>query len=176
MTLRLMLLRHAKSSWLDPGTDDKERPLSPRGLKAAPAIGRYMRKTGYSPELVLCSDARRARETWRLVADELKAGPKIMIDGAIYDFGNGGQVMDTIRTRAKNERCVLVVGHNPSIGLLALQLTGSGDAKLRKQMGTKFPTGALAVVDFEIENWSDLGTVRGTLFDFTRPKDLGVSE
>ncbi len=170
--LRLMLLRHAKSSWTDPGRDDQDRPLSPRGQKAAPLIGRFMHSHKLLPELVLCSPARRARETWKLASSEIKASPRVVMDDALYDFGNGGRILDAVRGKADGAKSVLVVGHNPSIERLAQRLIGKGDAKLRKRMAEKYPTGALAVVTFDIDDWDDIEDGKGTLSDFARPRDL----
>ncbi len=174
MPLRLMLLRHAKSSWTDPGMDDRDRPLSSRGVKAAGAVGRHMRKEAFIPDLVLCSPARRARDTWRLVANELHASPRIVVDDAIYDFGNGGRIVDAVRRIAVQESAVLVAGHNPSLERLALRLSTDADDKSRHRMEQKFPTGALAVIDFEMQTWRDLGKKAGVLVSFVRPKDLGA--
>lgn len=176
MTLRLLLLRHAKSSWTDPGLDDRDRPLNPRGIKAAAAIGRYMLKEDLIPELVLCSPARRARETWRLAAEQLKNAPRLLIEDAIYDFGNGGRVLDALRQHASNERSVLIVGHNPSLERLALRIAPEGDREARHRMEQKFPTGGLAVIDFRAENWRDASNQQGVLVSFIRPRDLGGSE
>lgn len=170
--LRLILLRHAKSSWTDPGRDDHDRPLNARGQKAAPLIGRFMRDEKLDPDLVLCSPARRARETWKLASAELKSAPRLLMEDALYDFGNGGRVLDTVRGKADSAKSVLVVGHNPSIERLAQRLVGKGDAKLRKRLGEKYPTGALAVISFDIAKWDDIEDGKGTLTVFTRPRDL----
>ncbi len=170
--LRLMLLRHAKSSWTDPGLDDHNRPLNPRGSKAAPLIGRFMRSQKLVPDLVLCSPARRARETWKLVSAELGSAPRLLMEDALYDFGNGGRILDTVRARADIAKSVLVVGHNPSIERLAQRLIGKGDAKLRRRVADKYPTGTLAVVTFESGDWDNIEDGKGTLAFFARPRDL----
>lgn len=170
--LRLLLLRHAKSSWTDPGLDDHDRPLNPRGQKAAPLIGRFMRTHKFTPDLVLCSPARRARETWKLASAELGSAPRLLMEEALYDFGNGGRILDTVRTKADNAKSVMVVGHNPSIERLAQRLIGKGDAKLRRRVADKYPTGALAVITFDVGAWGDIEDGKGTLQAFTRPRDL----
>lgn len=170
--LQLLLFRHAKSSWTDPGVDDKDRPLNPRGVKSAPLIGRFMREHKLMPDLVLCSPARRARDTWKLASAELRGSPRLLMEDALYDFGNGGRILDTVRARADSAKSVLVVGHNPSIERLAQRLIGSGEAKLRKRLGEKYPTGALAVIAFNTGDWSDVEDGKGTLSSFTRPRDL----
>ena len=170
--LRLMLLRHAKSSWTEPGMDDRSRPLSRRGLAAAPVMGAFMRREGLIPELVLCSPARRARDTWKLAGDELKTAPKLLIEDAIYDFGNGGRILDAIHARAGIAKTLLVIGHNPSLERLALRLIGDAKGRAAKEMERKYPTGALAVVDFDKPDWTKIGDGLGRLASFTRPRDL----
>jgi phosphohistidine phosphatase len=170
--LRLLLFRHAKSSWTDPGLDDHDRPLNPRGQKAAPLIGRFMREHKLVPDLVLCSPARRARETWKLASTELGAAPRLLVEDGLYDFGNGGRILDTVRGKADSAKSIMVVGHNPSIERLAQRLIGKGDMKLRRRLAEKYPTGALAVVTFETKDWSAIEDGKGTLSIFIRPRDL----
>ena len=154
--LNLMLLRHAKSSLADAGQEDSDRPLNDRGRLAAAAVGRYMASNSLVPQLVLCSPATRARETWGLVAGELTAAPAILIAAEIYDFGDGKALMDCLRRKAGAAPSVLLVGHNPSIGRLAQSLAGAGDKKLRERLQTKYPTAALAVISFDLDNWGSL--------------------
>ena len=170
--LRLMLLRHAKSSWADPGLDDRDRPLSPRGSRAARSMGQFMRERALIPDLVLCSPARRARDTWKLAAEELKTKPRLLIEEAVYDFGNGGRVWQAVCARGESAPVVLVVGHNPSIERLALRLAGLEDTALRAQIERKYPTGSLVVFDFEVERWAEATETNGRLVSFTRPKDI----
>jgi phosphohistidine phosphatase len=170
--LRLMLLRHAKSSWTDPARDDRDRPLSARGLKAAPAIGAFMRKEKLVPDLVLCSPARRSRDTWKLAAEALKAAPKVIVDDALYDFGNGGKLLDALRHKGNEAKVVLLVGHNPSLERLALRLIGKGDKKLKDRIAKKYPTGALAVIEFKASDWKNVKDAEGELVSFTRPTDV----
>lgn len=170
--LRLFLFRHAKSSWTDPGLDDEDRPLNPRGQKAAPLIGRFLRAHKLVPDLVLCSPARRARDTWKLASAELGTAPRLIIEEALYDFGNGGRILDTVRSKADAAKSVMVVGHNPSIERLAQRLIGKGDAKLRKRLADKYPTGALAMITFDAVDWHRVEDGKGTLSVFIRPRDL----
>ena len=170
--LNLMLLRHAKSSWADAGQADSDRPLNDRGKSAAVAVGRYMASNGLGPQLVLCSPARRARDTWGLVAGELKAFPAILIAAEIYDFGDGKALMECLRHKAGATPSVLLVGHNPSIAGLTQNLIGKGSAKLRERLEKKYRTAALAVVSFDLDNWGALAAGSGTLLRFVRPADI----
>lgn len=169
--LTLMLLRHAKSSWSDAATADLDRPLSPRGRRAAQAMGRFIASENLVPDLVLCSPARRARETWKYVAAELKSAPKVMTEETIYDFGNGSRLLDALRKRAGTAKRVMIVGHNPSMERLAVRLAAAGEEKLRGRLARKYPTAALAVIGFEATDWAGLPET-GSLERFVRPKDI----
>jgi phosphohistidine phosphatase len=170
--LNLMLLRHAKSSWADTGQADPDRPLNDRGKRAAVAMGRNMASNDLVPQLVLSSPARRAKETWGLLAGELTTIPAILIATEIYDFGDGKALMECLRNKAGAARSVLLVGHNPSIERLAQNLIGTGSGKLRERLEEKYPTAALAVISFDLDDWGSLATGSGTLLRFVRPKDI----
>jgi phosphohistidine phosphatase len=168
--LTLMLLRHAKAREPEPGTSDMDRDLAARGKRAAQAIGRHMAARDLAPELVLCSPARRAMETWRLAAAELAKPPRLIVDGTIYDFGDGDGLLDVLGRQAGDASSVLIAGHNPSIEQLAQRLATCGDKKLRARLAQKYPTAALAVIAFDAPDWSAIGT--GKLIAFVRPKDI----
>ena len=170
--LNLMLLRHAKSSLADAGQEDSDRPLNDRGRRAAMAVGRYMASNDLVPQRVLCSPARRARETWGLVAGEFAAAPEIVIVPEIYDFGDGKTLMECLRRKAGAAQTVQLVGHNPSIGRLAQNLVGKGDKKLRERLAKKYPTAALAVISFDLDNWKSLTAGAGILRHFVIPRDI----
>lgn len=170
--LNLMLLRHAKSSWAETGQADLDRPLNERGKRSAAAMGRYMASHVLVPQLVLCSPARRARETWTHAAGELKASPAVLVVDEIYDFGDGKALMECLRHQAGAAQSIMLVGHNPSIGALARSLVGTGSRKLRERLEEKYPTAALAVVSFDLANWGSLAAGSGTLLRFVTPTDI----
>jgi phosphohistidine phosphatase len=171
--LTLSLLRHAKSSWADPELDDHDRPLAKRGAKAMPGLAKFMRQEKLRPGLVLCSDALRTRATLALLVAEIGGPPpRIVYDEALYLAAP-----DTIRARiaelAGDERHVLVVGHNPGLHALALELVGEGDRKTLALLAREFPTGALAVLSFSVATWPDVTSASGHLEQFTTPRQLG---
>ena len=170
--LTLMLLSHAKSIQSDAGQADSDRPLNKRGRRAAVAVGRYMASNDLLPQLVLCSPAIRAKETWGLAAGQLTTAPAIHIVPEIYDFGDGKALLEYLRRKAGAVQSVLLVGHNPSIGILAQILIGKGNNKLREQLEKKYPTAALAVISFDFDNWGALAAGTGKLLHFATPKDL----
>ncbi|MFN0191184.1 MAG: SixA phosphatase family protein [Aestuariivirga sp.] len=170
---RLLLLRHAKSSWATPGLDDRDRPLTKRGEVAAKAIGKWIAEHGLVPEQILCSPAKRTRETWKFVAQNLKQAAPVSYLEDIYDFGNGGKLIDAASNQPDTVGTLMIVGHNPSMERAAHRLSQLGDAKLIARMENKYPTAALAVIEFTSKSWSGIG--QGTLRHFVRPKDLGIS-
>lgn len=166
---QLLLLRHAKAVIGDPDMEDFDRPLAGRGEKAAKAMGRYMAEHGLSPDLVLCSPARRTRATWEIAARELpKADVRMLED--LYDFGDGSALLDAIRTHGGSAKRLLLVVHNPATQNLALALSGSGERALRRQMMEKYPTAALAVLTFASGTWSGTAEGAGRLDAFICPR------
>jgi phosphohistidine phosphatase len=168
----LLLLRHAKSSWETPELADVDRPLAPRGKEAAPRLARLMAKKGWRPDLVLCSQAERVRETWQLMAPVLGEGIPCKTLRTIY-LGAPSQLLATLRRADKEAKTLMLIGHNPGLGALAASLSGGGPKKSLEKMSNKFPTGALAVIDFDLDDWSGVMPGGGRLEAFVRPKDLG---
>jgi phosphohistidine phosphatase len=168
---RLLLLRHAKSSWSEPGASDHERPLNRRGQEAAPRIGAYLARHGLIPDGVLCSPARRARETWELVSAETPAAPPATFTERLYD-ATPRTLLDVFRHAEPQATSLLVVGHNPGLQEVATQLIASGDLEDRERLREKLPTGGLVVIDFPIEDWVKLHPRSGRLERFVVPRML----
>ncbi len=159
--LTLSLLRHAKSSWDDVGSSDFERPLAPRGLEAAPRMGRAMRTAGIKPTLILCSAATRTRQTLDLVLPELGTPvPNVIYDEKLY-LAPPVQMLDCIQRLPASEPHVLMVGHNPGHQILAFELAGSGDKAALAAVADKFPTAARDVLSNKTREWRDDATRRG---------------
>ncbi|MBM2711464.1 histidine phosphatase family protein [Mesorhizobium caraganae] len=168
---QLLLLRHAKSSWDDPALADFDRPLAPRGLKAAPMMGRELARRDWLPDLALVSPALRTRETWRLVSAELPARVPVEFTERLF-YATAGDILAEVQQAIASAGCLLVLGHNPGLEDFARRLAGPrSDAGARRKLEEKFPTGALArfVVD---DNWADLAFGTARLTHCIRPKDL----
>ena len=161
----LLLLRHAKSSWGDPLLPDHDRPLTKRGRKAAPRMGRWLQENDLRPDSVLCSTATRSRETLQLVLSELsKAVPIPVSMRAELYHGNVAVLLSVLREVAEPAEKVLVVGHNPDLETLVTHLTGQTE---------RLSTGAVARVELDLSDWSELtDATRGTLVSVTRPREL----
>ena len=168
----LALLRHAKSDWGNAGLGDFDRPLAPRGRKAAPRMGWAIRELGLSPDLILCSEAKRARETWNLAGPEIGGKPALHIRRNLY-LAAPNTILRAVQGTAPEAQTVLVIGHSPGMENLALALCGPGsDPDLVAALRDKFPTAALAVLTFEVEDWTEIAPGAGNLRHFIRPRDL----
>jgi phosphohistidine phosphatase len=166
--MTLYLLRHAKSSWDEPGLADHDRPLAPRGRRAAKLIPKHIRSEGIAPELVLCSTARRARETFEGIASALGDDPEVRFEDGLYG-ASADALLARLQAIPEDVESAMLIGHNPSIESLALLLAASGNDLDR--LRSKFPTGALATLTFDVP-WAELAPGTATLTAFVRPKDL----
>jgi len=175
--LTLSLLRHAKSSWDEPGLGDHERPLAKRGLKAAPKVGAALARMSVKPDLVLCSDAVRTRETLSLILPKLAAPPpQVVYDEVIYMATPAALLMRIRNVETEHSdrkpRHVMVVGHNPGLEELAMLLIGSGADDDMTRIAEKFPTCAVAIIAFETDNWTEIDAGAGRLEHFIMPRHL----
>ena len=166
----LVLLRHLKSAWDEPGLEDHKRPLAPRGHRAGERIRRHIEDAGISPQLVLCSSAVRAVQTWEAVrgglADDLELGIEDGLYGASSDslLSRLNDVPDTVAT-------AMLVAHNPGIGDLAAGLAGSADGDALERMAEKYPTGGLATLTFA-GPWAGLAWGDARLVEYVVPREL----
>jgi phosphohistidine phosphatase len=169
--LTLSLLRHAKSSWADPSLDDFDRPLAPRGRKAAPRMGAFIASQGLIPDLVRCSGAARTRETLALAAGAWPSPPETVHDDALY-HATVPALFAQLHAAPDARPHIMMVGHNPGLHAFALQLVGSGAGTDLRNLAHKFPSGALAVITFDAPHWRAIRPGDGRLTLFMRPKDL----
>lgn len=166
---RLFVLRHAKSSWSDPDLDDKDRPLAPRGRQAAELLAEHVRANGIRPGQVLVSPAKRTLETLEGVAPP----GEVIVEPELYGASTK-DLLERLRSVPDEIGSVMVIGHNPAMQALVLELAdpGSSDPARLQSAAQKFPTGALAT--FELDGpWAGLGPGTAVLVALVRPKDLG---
>ena len=166
---KLYLMRHAKSSWDDPRLEDHERPLTSRGRKAALRMGEHLAEVKVTPEVVLVTSAVRARETVEQLRSSLPPEAEVKVEPRLYS-ASGADLLRRIKRLSPRAGSVLIVGHNPAIQELTLELAGRGDALERA--AKKFPTAAVAVLEARVQRWADLAPGKARLVDFVRPKDL----
>ena len=168
----LYLLRHAKSALKDTGMDDHERPLAPRGKRAARALAQHFRASGVSPSLVLCSSSVRTRETLDLVMPGFAKAPIVAIERGLY-LAEPREILARLKRIEPEVETVMVIGHNPGLHELALRLAEQGEDAPRGALKAKFPTGALAVYAVE-KDWAALGPRTARLADYRIPAELGA--
>ncbi|MCC6468069.1 MAG: histidine phosphatase family protein [Alphaproteobacteria bacterium] len=171
MSRRLYLMRHAKSSWDDAAPDDRGRDLSARGRAAADRMGAFCGAERIAPALVLCSTARRARETLARLVPHLPGSRRIEFEDGLYLAG-AAELVRRLRRVEDPVRSVMLVGHNPGLQELAATLCASGDEAALARLRGKYPTGALAEITLPIEHWRQLEIDTGMLVRFVAPRDL----
>lgn len=162
---RLTLVRHAKSSWADPGASDEDRPLNERGERDAPVMGRHLAALGFRPTLVLTSPAVRARQTAQIVARELGYPAEFLQREQDLYLATPDQICAVVAREAGTLRDVVVCGHNPGLTELANRLAGTGTLD-------NLPTCGVFAVKLRLRSWADLPGSRGELTHFTCPKAL----
>jgi phosphohistidine phosphatase len=159
---KLLLLRHAKSSWDDAGLADFDRPLNDRGRKAAPLIGDLMRKWQLRPDLIISSPAARARETVKLVLEASGIKTELRYDERIYE-ATAARLLEVIYGVEDDKQEVMLVGHNPGFENLLERLTTES---------LRVPTAALALVALGADRWNEAGARGGRLEWLVKPKEL----
>lgn len=163
MTHRLILLRHAKSDWPEE-VPDHDRPLAKRGRRDAPAVGRWLRQHGHIPDTVICSTARRTRETWELASAKLDSDPDITFEPRAY-AASAMTLLHLVRELPESAGTALIIAHNPGISELARSLAGTSRGEL------SFPTAGVAVLEVRL-SWADLGPGDASLVAFATPADM----
>jgi len=167
MTRTLYLLRHAKSAWGDVGLADIDRPLANRGWEGAKAAGAYLAHTGALPDRILCSVARRARETLAGLLPHLDRELDVALTRRIYNADPDGLL--TLVRGQPDSAGLLLIGHNPAVEDLAFALVGGGDPAALGRMRHKYPTAGLATIAFAAGSWSEISAGQGNLTDFWTP-------
>lgn len=172
--LRLSLLRHAKSSWKNPGLPDIERSLSSRGRAAAPVMGEAIAERLLVPDLIVCSSSRRTRETYDLVSQGWEEPPEVDYRETLYHAAPD-KLLEIVREQSDQIRHLMLIGHNPGFHIFGYDLIGRGAGHARDRLSEKFPTCGLLVVDFPAGSWQDVRYGAGELALFLVPADLGLT-
>jgi phosphohistidine phosphatase len=170
---RLFLLRHAKAQPADGGTEDFDRTLLLSGMQDGAAMARHLRKAGHHLDLILCSASARTTQTAELVLHELES--EIDYRDNLY-LADAAKIIAAIRAAPASVSALMVVGHNPGMedcaATLAREPVRRKERARHEALEEKFPTCALAILDFDIGRWRDVAPASGKLVDFVRPKDL----
>jgi phosphohistidine phosphatase len=159
---RLLILRHAKSSWDDPHLDDHDRPLNGRGKRDAPRVGERLREERILPDRIVSSTAVRARRTAEEVAEACGYDREIALAQRLYG-AEPDDCLALLRELPDEDETVMLVGHNPCLEDLVARLAGRAE---------RMPTAALAVFDLPLDSWAEITSgSRGKLLALWRPKE-----
>lgn len=167
----IILLRHAKSSWGDSSVEDFDRSLNQRGERAATLVGQFLRHEGLHPDLILCSAARRTRETLVRVQGAMLDDATTLIERELY-LASANTLLERLRKVSDESERVLIIGHNPGLEDLAALLVEPKGSPFEEKLALKYPTAGLAVLTFDIGRWHDLKKKSGHLDLFATPRDL----
>ena len=155
-------MRHAKSSWENSDLADFDRSLNERGLDAAPFMGELIRKNDFKIDLIVSSPAKRAEQTAKLVKEAARLDAEIEYNEKIYE-ASPRWLLEIVSATDDKFDSIMLVGHNPGLEGLLRFLTGKFEA---------MPTAALAVVDLEMNHWSEINSASGSLRTLIRPKEV----
>lgn len=167
----LTLLRHAKSSWDDPVARDFDRPLNGKGRRAAAMMGEFMRSRGMEFDQVYASPAVRVRQTIGGIEDGYGRPLSPLFDPRIY-LASAATLVEFIQEFSDRLGRVLLIGHNPGLEDLALDLTAKQRDALRAELEVKYPTATLAEISLDVGSWAEAASGRGRLELFKRPREL----
>ena len=165
---RLYVLRHAKSSWAQPGLSDIERPLNRRGEDQLKHLNPWFKSNCPSPDRILCSPSTRTQQTYARMKTALESA-EIEIVHSLYN-GSIDAYLDALW--AQECESVMIIGHNPTCDELSRYLTNPASPAAEKLMALHFGTANMSIFDLNIDEWSQLGRSDGTLTQLIRPKDL----
>jgi phosphohistidine phosphatase len=168
---RLTIMRHAKSSWDEPEADDFDRPLNERGRKAARRVGREMKRRGMRFDFVLASTAARVRETLEGVREKFELDAEIRFDPRIYT-ADADTLLSLVRALPESVHAPLLVGHNPHLQRLLLELSHDDPPGRRRRIAAKLPTAAVAVVAAPAARWADIAAGSGEIAELILAREL----
>jgi phosphohistidine phosphatase len=169
--MRLTILRHAKSSWYEPNLGDHNRPLNERGWKAARQIGRELKHRGKHFDFVLASTAARVRETIDGVQEKYDFTAPIRFEPRVY-MADAGSVLELVWALPGDVQSPMLVGHNPGLERLVVELSHDDRRGLRHRVSKKFPTAALAVIELPATDWAEVRPGSGEIVELILPREL----
>jgi phosphohistidine phosphatase len=167
----LTIMRHAKSDWGDAELADFDRPLNDRGRKAAKRVGRELKQRRFKFDQVIASPALRVRETLAGFAEGFGEELDVRWEPDLYGAGVG-ELIRLVRAIPAIVHAPLLVGHNPGLQQLVLELTGDGESELRQRVAGKFPTAAVALIALPAVRWDEVAAGSGRLSELILPREL----
>lgn len=170
--LRLYIMRHAKSSWAIPGARDFDRELNDRGLQDLVKMSKVMKNERFFPDKIICSSATRTRQTLDAVMNSFPNEPEIVFTERLYSSGLAEYIEIINANSESNAKSIMIIGHNPMCGSLAISLPGSGETSELEKIAYKYPTAALSIIDFDTDDWSEVSKGKGILLKSIFPSEI----
>jgi len=161
---KLIIVRHAKSSWDFPELSDYDRPLNRRGKKNAPEMGKRLASRGILPDMIISSPAKRAAATAKRIAMEIGYSIKDIKKEPLFYHGSMNDIINVVKSSSNKISTLMIFGHNPDLTTVTNSLTGSDIYNI--------PTCGIAEIDFDISAWNEIEKNIGTLVNFDYPKKV----
>lgn len=171
--LTLTIVRHAKSSWGDPGLRDIERTLNERGKAQAQRLGTDLEGKQLSPDLIICSSANRARQTLEQMQKNWQTDAELIVESRLY-LASPNAIMELLNEHGQDHSHIMIIGHNPGLHMLAHGLAREGDEQGLAMLREKYPTGTLCIVRSKTDKWKNIGNGTGKLIYLATPKQLAA--
>ena len=172
--LTLTMLRHAKSSWGDTSLSDKERPLNGRGKSQAQQMGTHLTQKEIEPELIICSTAKRARQTLKQIMTHWQTNANVIYEDRLY-LASTNSIVTLLAEHGSSVSHIMIIGHNPGFHQLASTLADTGDENDLATLSQRYPTATLCVIKSKAEQWKNIDQNTGELAIFTTPKSLNLN-
>ncbi len=169
--LTLTLFRHAKSSWDAPQLRDIDRPLNQRGKSQARKMGEWLSERQIDPDLLICSTARRARQTLKQLRKNWDCKADTVFESRLY-LASPGVIIGLLDEFGKKIPHIMVIGHNPGLHILATRLAQKGESQALQRLAEKYPTSAVSVIESKAGKWKKIARAPGNLLYFATPKSL----
>jgi phosphohistidine phosphatase len=169
--LTLTIIRHAKSSWGDPLLRDIDRPLNLRGKSQAQRMGTYLTKKLIKPDIILCSTAKRARQTLKHLKKNWHTQARILKESQLY-LASLSTITMLLEEFGAGHSHIMIIGHNPGLHMLANRLADKGPVDSMRLLTEKYPTSTVCVIRSDADNWKEIENARGELLLFATPKIL----
>lgn len=171
--LTLTIVRHAKSSWGDPGLRDIKRTLNERGKAQAQRLGTDLEGKQLSPDLIICSSANRARQTLEQMQKNWQSDAELIVESRLY-LASPNAIMELLNEHGQNHSHIMIIGHNPGLHMLAHGLAREGDEQGLAILQQKYPTGTICIIRSKTDEWKNIGNGTGKLIYLATPKQLAA--
>ena len=171
--LTLSIVRHAKSSWGDASLRDIDRPLNERGKAQALRLGSYLSEKQISPDLIICSSAKRARQTLKQMKKNWHTDSEVVVENQLY-LASPNTIIRLLGEYGARHTHIMIIGHNPGLHMLAHKLSVRGNDEDLAILAEKYPTGTLCTIKSRAEKWKKIGKASGKLIYLATPKQLAV--